>query len=436
MSDSHNHDDHHGGHVGHGRSGDLDQTALDPGQKALSDALRWLFVALKVVMIGVIGMFFLGGFYRVEPNERAVVLRFGRLRGAAAQAIKKPGLRWGWPYIDEVVKAPAASKVAKLPVDTFWYWQSEQAKLGLKQDRIEQTLQFKRGDGYSLTASRGVARASREGAGDDVGVIVSEAEVSGTDYNLVHSRWQITWSVSDPLAFVEQLWDGREATSERPNRWYAVENLLVNVLEDAVIVVSANRDIEWIIWDSQKQFELDVEGRMTKRLKSLNVGLQAELYLIDVTTPRQVKGAFDAASRARSDAQERKTIAGGEASEIINEAQAQSDIIIAEAEAYRRKIVQAARGDAEYLDEVLGRIREAVDQRVPATTANYEDRWQETYGELLSQTIDQKYQEMLRAVIGGAEETFVLTVQEGGEVEWRPSLSRDAKIRKRQMREE
>jgi membrane protease subunit HflK len=50
----------------------------------------------------------LSGLYRVESNQAAVVLRFGRLLGnSPEQQIKKPGLHFALPFfVDNVIKIP------------------------------------------------------------------------------------------------------------------------------------------------------------------------------------------------------------------------------------------------------------------------------------------------------------------------------------------
>jgi len=75
---------------------------------------KWvvLFAALLIVLSGV---------YRVESNEAAIVLRFGRLVGNTyEEQIKKPGLHFAFPFfIDEVIKIPVQT-VHELSVITHF----------------------------------------------------------------------------------------------------------------------------------------------------------------------------------------------------------------------------------------------------------------------------------------------------------------------------
>ena len=62
----------------------------------------------KWVVIGSVALIVLTGVYKVDSNEVAVVLRFGKLTGTTTEErIKQPGLHFAFPYIiDEVIKVP------------------------------------------------------------------------------------------------------------------------------------------------------------------------------------------------------------------------------------------------------------------------------------------------------------------------------------------
>ena len=53
-------------------------TAVDAGSQALAEALRSSFAIVKIVMVLMVLVFFGSGFFQVGPQEKAVILRFGR----------------------------------------------------------------------------------------------------------------------------------------------------------------------------------------------------------------------------------------------------------------------------------------------------------------------------------------------------------------------
>ena len=102
MSDEHDHSAH-----AHDHEHREPMTPDDAGSQALAEALRSSFAIVKFVMVALVIVFLASGIFQVGPQEKAVILRFGRTIGAGQQALLGPGLHWSFPYpIDEVVKIP------------------------------------------------------------------------------------------------------------------------------------------------------------------------------------------------------------------------------------------------------------------------------------------------------------------------------------------
>ena len=81
------------------------ETPVDAGSQALAEALRSSFAIVKVVMVLLVLLFLASGFFTVGPQERAILLRFGRPVGEGENALLMPGLHWSLPYpIDESIK--------------------------------------------------------------------------------------------------------------------------------------------------------------------------------------------------------------------------------------------------------------------------------------------------------------------------------------------
>ena len=393
---------------------------LDPAGQALADALQISFKLLKLVMIVILGIFVVSGFYKVEQNEQVLILRFGQVNRDGGQAIKTEGLHWKWPSpIDEVVRIPSSKALQILSVDeAFWYFQSEREKMGLTQSHAHD-LQFVR-DGYCLTASKSVATSAFERSSQN-------EEIQTADYNLIHSQWEIRYTISNPVDFFEQLWTGRSED------WNQVEDFLRNKLADVVILTSANRDINEILYGSGRgKYREDVERLFRARLGTLNTGLEIEKLILgeNITPPRYVVSAFEAAQGASSRQKILIADAKAQADEVVSQAQADANIRLAQAKAYRTRVVQSAMADAKVIDLVLAKIEEIAQEKVPSETPGALRQRQKISEELLAIAVDQKYQEMLGDVISNADETFVLSAN-GEHVEWRPILSRSAFIRKK-----
>jgi membrane protease subunit HflK len=95
---------------------------MKPEEDRLQKAFEWSVKVLGPI-VGVLCVLLLlyACAYKVESDEIAVVLRFGRMTGAnPADRIKRPGLHFAFPrVIDEVVKIPVG-KVRQVTVTTHW----------------------------------------------------------------------------------------------------------------------------------------------------------------------------------------------------------------------------------------------------------------------------------------------------------------------------
>ncbi|MFC1782109.1 hypothetical protein ACFL02_00820 [Planctomycetota bacterium] len=399
---------------------------LDPAGKALSDALRISFGILKIVMIAVLGLFVWSGVYKVEANEQALELRFGKVKGVGREAIVKTGLHWKWPApIEEIIKVPAETFEHNLRVNQFWHNKDEL-------DTVYPSVPLRIGvDGYCVTASTSVAETLPMEAAAEAEIPISSQERAVTDYNLVHTDWRLRYKVVEPIKFVERLWDGLEGTPNRRDGWFGVEYFLKSIVSDAVVVTSAGWDIERILWYDTTGYREAVLEQVVARLEQLDVGLEvAGLDLLDKAPPLQVKEVFDSVIGVRSESAEFVNRALGDASVTLSKAQAEADNILAQARAYQKTVVASAQADTNYFQDVWTGIEQTVNREVPEETADYEQKRREKFQELLDITVDQLYQEMLREVMGKAKEVFLASTSEEIEEEMRIYMSRDTNIKR------
>jgi membrane protease subunit HflK len=413
-----------------------DRAELDPASQALAEALRISFIVLKILMVGIIAMFVVSGIYKVEQNEWAVELRFGKVKGVGVNAIdKEAGLKWKWPSpIEDVIKIHDPTAKQSFDINTFWYFQDPREKAGGRAQRFQPNLQFAR-DGYLLTASQSATRMSLTG-GDKMRSAGADESTRATDYSIVHTKWSLDYVILDPIVLIEQLWDGTGA-KDKSGGWLKLENFLRDIVSDGIIVISANSDIDGIMKEKRVQYKSDILQEVVKRIQELEVGLKIiDLRLVEVSVPRQVQAEYYAASQADSLKNKLITEAEGKKEEALNAAYAEASIIEAKARGYSTIVIESAKADEEYLKEVLDKINKAAREKVPDGAVDVERKRKEIYDELLAVTVDQLYQEMLREVISNADETFVLSATDGSTVQWRPVLSRDATLKKRSSGEE
>ncbi len=385
---------------------------LDPGSQALSDALKFSFMLLKLIMILVLAGFIYSGFYTIEANEVGIELLFGRVKEGG---LLRTGWHWKWPSpIEEIVRIPVdvdhkimVDRVDGIDKPAMWYYVTDEQRL---KDNYypPQNIQFIK-DGYSLTASASALKGDK-----------SETDQM-VDYNLCHTNWTITWNVIEggELKVFEKVWDGT------PD-WKKLTTILRTVLADSVITVSAHYDIEDIIWGSSEKFKLEVQDYMKERLSRFDYGIEVELQLVGKETPQQVKTAFDAANSAEQQAEKLKNEAKGKSEEIMNQATADAANILAQARAYADTVVQSARADADYLTEVLAKIDKAAKEAAQSGKGEYK----KVYNDLMAITVDQLYQETVRVVMANVDQAYAPTTSGDKPDQWRIFINRDPSIKK------
>jgi modulator of FtsH protease HflK len=286
----HSHDDH-----GHEHPPEM---PVDAGSQALTEALRSSFNIVRVVMFLLVVVFFVHGIFQVKPNERAIILHFGKPRGEGAKALLGPGLHWSYPYpIDEVQKV-SVTGVQKVESSVGWYATTREMELANTEPPAGPTLNPAL-DGYTLTA----------------------------DANIIHVRSTLTYHVVDPVRYVFGF--------------VAASNLVQNALNNAIVYASANFKVDDILTKDKIGFQAAIEKRATELLEKENVGVAVDQCDVQTTWPRQqnVKAAFAAVLSAQIDRDKLLQDASSYTNQVLTAAMASSNSIVNLAEAQRVQYV-------------------------------------------------------------------------------------------------
>ena len=405
---------------------------LDAAGRSLSEALRISFIILKVVIIILIVAFLASGFKTVGPEEQAMVLRFGKIVGVGEQRLLGPGPHWIFPYpIDEIVKIPV-ERTVNLDINSFWYYQTDNEKLSGKDNPVSITTPLNPlRDGYTLT--RGEIE-SRELLGSD-----------GSDYNIVHTKWQLTYQIDDPERFFRNVY----VEDVKPGDIYfdvikeSITPLLQTMFEDAVVSTMVNYTIDEAI-SSLDRIPRDVKILLQDKLDKIESGIYVNsVQLIASKVPRQVKDAFDQSTIASNNSDKKKEEALTYATNTIQEAAGSvaeklfaalhNDSVdketleylwsdsagtvkerIAEARAYRTKVVKDAQANASYFLSLLPEYRKRP--------------------ELVIETI---YLDAIQQIFDKAEEIFIIQASNGSKgSEIRVQLNSDPSIKRKDNTEE
>lgn len=408
---------------------DLELDKMDTADKSLADALRVSFIILKVIMVIVVIAFFASGFQTIGPDEEGLVLRFGKIQtvGADGDVTLDPGLRWVFPYpIDELIKIPVENRL-NLSVNSFWYYMTPQQILNpeLLNRRPPGATLNPIQDGYSLTR------------GESVDGLV-EGAAGGNDYNIVHSRWQMTYKIKDAQlffthVFVRDLKPGKEFLDLMEED---IRPLLLSCFEEAVVTTTVHYSIDEAL--DKIGLAEDVKALVQTKLDSIECGLSVQnVTLNEMTYPRQVADAFDkfisASQEAKAQVNQAQTLAdttltktaGGVARALVTalkdpaatEAEIESlwarlageaQEVLASANAYRTSVVAAAEATADYFNRLLPEFKKHPD--------------------LVVQNL---YLDTVEQVIDNIDEKFILQGEAGDQLrEVRIQLNRDPALKR------
>ena len=386
------------------------QAEFDTAGKSLMDALGISFVALKVIMAALVLLFLVSGIFRVQEDEQAMVLRFGKIRGISEDRVLGPGLHTDLPKpISEIVKIPV-TKVQTLPIDSFWYYMTEREKTTGKLNPPRDTLKPGVG-GYCLTRND-----SLSGAG-------------GADYNIVHSKWELGYRIDDPEKFFRNIYynapgpgeDFLDVVSE------TVDPLLKAMASDAIVSTLVHYSIDEAI-ESKEGIARGVELLLQDKLDRINSGIVVTSMRVvgKITWPRQVDDAFLKSNMAKQKGRTLVEEAQGYASKTLNEAGGEnSERILAAlkepgltrdekrellsqlsgacrekislAKGYKTTVVATARANADYLEALLPEYRkrpELVLQKI------YQDAIEVVMANAREKIFIQPLDDELRLIIG------------------------------------
>ena len=302
MSDEHDHHDH--------AHPPVPVTPEDSGSQALAEALRSSFAIVKIVMALMVAAFFCSGFFTVQPQEKAVILRFGRPVGEGQNALLSAGLHWSLPYpIDEVVRIPI-TEIQKVTSDNGWYLTTPEAELSGEEMPAGPSLN-PAVDGYVITADR----------------------------NIVHSRATLSYHIEDPIKYVFDF--------------AAASNAVLNVVDEALLDTAAKFNVDDILTRDFAGFQDAVKLRATDLAEQEQLGIVIDQCEVQSRAPRQLQTIFDQVTIAGENRNKALLDAHSHENQVLSEADSRAASITNEAESARVSYVDSVNADAKYFSQLL-----------------------------------------------------------------------------------
>jgi modulator of FtsH protease HflK len=258
---------------------------------------------IALIALAAIALWGFSGFFRVEPDELGVVLRFGKFVREAP-----PGLNYHLPYPIETALTPQALRINKIDI------------------------------GFNLL--RGSATRDEP---------VESLMLTG-DENIVDVNFSVLWKVQ-PNRVGDYLFNVQSP-----------ESTVKAVAESAMREVIGRSNIQAILTGARQTIETAVQELMQKTLDDYGAGVVVQqVQLQKVDPPTQVLDAFRDVQAARSDLERAANEAQTYANRIVPEARGRAAKVLQDAEAYREQTVAEAKGQASRFSQVYEQYKKAPD---------------------------------------------------------------------------
>jgi membrane protease subunit HflK len=254
--------------------------------------------------LALLGLGVYTSFYTVQPEERAVVKRFGSVYN-----ISDPGLHFKLPFGIDTVQVVATERVLK---EEFGF-------------RTEETF------------AAGPSRFSDA-------ILLGESMMLTGDLNIIQVEWVVQYRIRDPVKY---LYGMREPT-----------RTLRDLSESVMRRVVGNRIGSDVLTVGRVEIANTVRDEIQTAMDNYDNGIYViTVELQDVVPPARVQPAFNEVNEARQELERMINEANRQANEAIPRAEGTANRVISEAEGYATERVNRALGESARFSAVLAEYR-------------------------------------------------------------------------------
>jgi membrane protease subunit HflK len=301
-----------GGPTGGGRGPDLDEM-IRQAQEALRRYLpRGGGKGIALLGVLVVAVWAASGFYRVQPDEQGVVMRFGAFDRTAP-----PGLNYHIPWPVESVTTPRVTRINR--VDIGFIGASDAPVMG------------------------GRVQPARD--------VLAESLMLTGDENIIDIDVAVFWRIRDAGEF---LFNTRNP-----------ESTVKSAAESVMREVIGRTPIQPALTEARAQIEQEVRRGTQAIMDQYGAGVEiVQVQLQKVDPPAQVIDAFRDVQRANADRERLRNEAESFRNDIIPRARGDAERLVQEAQADRESQIARARGEAARFTSVLTAYQAAQDVTV------------------------------------------------------------------------
>ena len=250
------------------------------------------------LVVLVILVWLLSGFYIVDEGRRGVVLRLGKYLETTM-----PGPRWHIPYPIEAVEVVNVSQVRPVEV------------------------------GY-----RGTQRNKQP----------QEAQMLTDDENIVDVQFAVQWTIKSPEDYLFN------------NAYRDPDDIVRQAAETSVREVVGKSKMDFVLNQGRSEISARVKVLMQHILDRYKTGMIiTTVALQGASAPEQVQPAFEDVVRAGQDRERFKNEGQAYANDVVPKARGIAARLIEEANGYKASVVSTAQGDAARFRQILTEYEKA-----------------------------------------------------------------------------
>jgi len=261
---------------------------------------------LAIIGLVLVGIWLLSGFYRVQPDEQGIVLRFG-----AFNRITAPGLNYALPAPIETVLTPRVTRINRIEV------------------------------GFRSGTDGGVGRAPLRD-------VIEESLMLTGDENIIDIDFSVLWRISNAPDFLFNIRNPEQTVKS------AAESVMREVI--------GRTPIQRALTEARAQIEQAVRTGTQAIMDQYGAGIEVtQIQLQKVDPPAAVIDAFRDVQRANADRERLRNEAEAFRNDIIPRARGEAERLVQEAQGEREARIARANGEAQRFIAVLSAYSQARD---------------------------------------------------------------------------
>jgi membrane protease subunit HflK len=264
----------------------------------LSDLLSSLGRALsgqlgRILILGVVLVSAVTSYYQVEPEEVALVTRFGRYVYTA-----QPGPHFKWPLgIEAAIKVPVQRQLKE--------------EFGFRTTRAGVQTQFTQTEDST-----------------------KESSMLTGDLNVANVEWIVQYKIKDPYQFTFRMRD--------------VRGTLRDVGETVMRKVVGDNSVTEVLTVGRERIQLQAKDEMQQMCNHFQMGVEIlQLVLQDVNPPEAVRDSFNEVNQAIQERERSINQGWANYNSVIPEAEGKALQTVQAAEGYATERVNNARGEVQ-----------------------------------------------------------------------------------------